>query len=247
MGRGRVLLCPVTLTLGPARGQLCSCCVRSLWAAGSSGHVPRRAARREFCVGGSQASVAGPEQVRGRGGGGLCLQDTAGVSQAWGSPWESLATCRTLGPSQAGRGPTFDDRPGADFPRMGAPAPCPCSMSWSPCPTVTIGRGLGKSSRSAGSWASGYFGEVFKGLWKYKVRVAIKVIVRGERAPGRGLLALLTGGGQPSSPWALTPCQPLAALTWITCGTCRSVRVAFSFHCCYLNAFILKGNFKFFM
>ncbi|KAB0404220.1 hypothetical protein E2I00_016788, partial [Balaenoptera physalus] len=31
------------------------------------------------------------------------------------------------------------------------------------------------------------------GLWKDKVRVAIKVIVRGERAPGHGLLALLTG------------------------------------------------------
>ena len=73
-------------------------------------------------------------------------------------------------------------------------------MSRSPCPTVTTGRGRGKSSRSAGSWASGYFGEVFEGLWKDKVRVAIKVIVRGARAPGQGLLALLTGVGQPTSP-----------------------------------------------
>eukprot|EP00069_Balaena_mysticetus_P022649 bmy_14484T0 len=96
-------------------------------------------------------------------------------------------------PSGGGHGPTFEDRPGADFRRTGAPAPCPCSMSRSPCPTVTTGRGRGKSSRSAGSWASGYFGEVIEGLWKDKVRVAIKVIVRGERAPGHGLLALLMG------------------------------------------------------
>ncbi|KAJ8779150.1 hypothetical protein J1605_013001 [Eschrichtius robustus] len=53
-------------------------------------------------------------------------------------------------------------------------------MSRSPCPTVTTGRGRGKSSRSAGSWASGYFGEVFEGLWKDKVRVAIEVIVRAD-------------------------------------------------------------------
>lgn len=134
MGRGRVLLCPVTLTLGPARGQLCSCCVLSLWAGGSSGHVPRRAARRQFCVGGSQAGVAGPEQVRGRGGGGVSLQDTAGVSQAWGSPWESLATCRTLGPSQAGRGPTFEDKTRGCLPEDGGPRPVSLQRALEPLP-----------------------------------------------------------------------------------------------------------------
>lgn len=57
------------------------------------------------------------------------------------------------------------------------PEPLPQCDDWErPREEFTLCRRLG----------SGYFGEVFEGLWKDQVRVAIKVIARGEWASGRG-------------------------------------------------------------
>lgn len=71
------------------------------------------------------------------------------------------------------------------------PEPLPHCDDWErPREEFTLCRKLG----------SGYFGEVFEGFWKDKVRVAIKVIARGQWASGQGLPASLAGIGWPSSP-----------------------------------------------
>lgn len=65
--------------------------------------------------------------------------------------------------------------------------PLPLCADWErPREEFTLCRKLG----------AGYFGEVFEGLWKGQVRVAIKVIARGEWPQARGLY-LTT---HPSSP-----------------------------------------------
>lgn len=55
--------------------------------------------------------------------------------------------------------------------------PLPLCADWErPREEFTLCRKLG----------AGYFGEVFEGLWKGQVRVAIKVIARGEWPQARG-------------------------------------------------------------
>lgn len=93
------------------------------------------------------------------------------------------------------------------MPLQHEPEPLPHCDDWErPREEFTLCRKLG----------AGYFGEVFEGLWKDKVRVAIKVIARGECAPGRGQLASAPGWGalrsEPHSPPWLGP--------WGTCCSC---------------------------
>ncbi|XP_040493813.1 protein-tyrosine kinase 6 [Ursus maritimus] len=76
------------------------------------------------------------------------------------------------------------------------PKPLPHCEDWErPREEFTLCRKLG----------SGYFGEVFKGLWKDWVRVAIKVIARGEWALGQGLSGdsrpCLRGPGRQATCW----------------------------------------------
>lgn len=108
--------------------------------------------------------------------------------------------------------------------------PLPLCADWErPREEFTLCRKLG----------AGYFGEVFEGLWKGQVRVAVKVIARGEwprqggpsrrpsgvrgrrgtsvSAPLTGLVAL--GAGRPVSThssrgWVLGPPSPI-------CPSCR--------------------------
>ena len=58
----------------------------SLWAGGSLGYVPRRAARQEFCLSGTQASVTGPEQVRGRRGVAFVCRTQQGSARLGAAP-----------------------------------------------------------------------------------------------------------------------------------------------------------------
>lgn len=61
--------------------------------------------------------------------------------------------------------------------RQHQPEPLPHCTDWErPQEEFTLCRKLG----------SGYFGEVFEGLWRDRVRVAIKVLARGERPLARG-------------------------------------------------------------
>lgn len=193
-----------TLTPGSARGQLCSCHVLSL-----SGHMPWPAARQDFCLNGNQASVTGSEQVEGA----FCLLDTEGVSLAGGSLCEPgyMLDTRTL-PSRTWLRLTSCGRVPPPMSLQHEPEPLPHCDDWErPREEFTLCRKLG----------SGYFGEVFEGLWKDKVRVAIKVIARGQWA---------SGGRVAQQPWALTARPPLSTLIWTMCGIQRGVWVAFCFH-----------------
>lgn len=56
---------------------------------------------------------------------------------------------------------------------------------------------------------AGYFGEVFEGLWKGQIRVAVKVISRGERvtcyfplSPASGMSSLTTRRASQHTDWA---------------------------------------------
>lgn len=98
--------------------------------------------------------------------------------------------------------------------------PLPLCADWErPREEFTLCRKLG----------AGYFGEVFEGLWKGQVRVAIKVIARGEWPQARGLrlttplqshqqglLASLTGCGGRGKPGPdiSEPCSALPVPLW---------------------------------
>lgn len=86
------------------------------------------------------------------------------------------------------------------------PEPLPHREDWeTPREEFTLCRKLG----------SGYFGEVFEGLWKDRVQVAIKVIARGEwglgQGPNRDSWPRSWGGGPVC--YTLAQCAPRAAST----------------------------------
>lgn len=85
------------------------------------------------------------------------------------------------------------------------PEPLPHCAEWErPREEFTLCRKLG----------SGYFGEVFEGFWKGQVRVAIKVIARGER-PRTQARPLGVGPSQTAAP--TTPratCCPKLCHVW---------------------------------
>lgn len=197
--------------------------------------MPWPAARQDFCPNyGNQASVTGSEQTEG----GFCLPDTEGVSLAGGSLCEPgyMLDTRTL-PSRTWLRLTSCGRVPPPMSLQHEPEPLPHCDDWErPREEFTLCRKLG----------SGYFGEVFEGLWKDKVRVAIKVIARGQWAPGQRLLPHLWGSGGPAAlgPDASPTTQhPNLDHVWHPVQHLGS----FLLSCCYPSALILTGNFKFLM
>lgn len=171
------------------------------------------------------------------------------AARGWGhqgSSWESLAVCRA-----PGRCPESEDRSGAPIPGsewagwvMGTapclslqhePKPLPHCDDWEmPREEFTLHRKLG----------SGCFGEVFEGLWKDQVRVAIKVIARGEWAPGQapqqGLRALLPGDGRGGQASPASPAPPAAVCaSQASSPTVSTWRLPLNVHVFTENAFIL--------
>lgn len=170
-----------------------------------------------------------------------CLQDTAA-----GSPWRApVLDTGTLDQGSPCWGQREFLKDGLGHVMAPLPTLCPrlslqheleplphCADWERPREEFTLCRKLG----------SGYFGEVFEGLWKDQVRVAIKVIARGEWPQVRGLclttlplpsyqqglLASVTGcGGQGNSRALIVPCAT-HCLTCAIHGTYSNMKVTFS-------------------